>query len=337
MGSRHIIIGDIHGCHDELLELCDRVALTADDVLVSVGDLVDRGPEPGKVVRLFRERPGSVAIMGNHERKHVRKVFSFSQEITRLQLGNDYGETVGWMSGLPYWYETDDVAVVHAALMPGVPLATQREDVMSGTTAGERELTTSLGDRRWYELYEGPKPVVVGHHVVLDGPIVHRDLVYCIDTGVCHGGSLTALIVPSFERVSVKARRDHWADTKRAWQEPVLLARAWPEMNFSKARRELERLGDEGSAAVRAVAAWLSEIEALLPSCLERLVALSGDAAELKTHPLRAMLHMARRGRLDLGGLREHCSTPKRTLETAAAVGLPLPPATPGVGTQSSG
>jgi serine/threonine protein phosphatase 1 len=330
MGPRHIIIGDIHGCHDELLELLDRVALTGDDVLVSVGDLVDRGPEPGKVVRLFRERPGAVVIMGNHERKHVRKVFSFSQEITRLQLGEGYAEAVGWMSGLPYSYETDDVVVVHAALMPGVPLAAQRDDVVSGTTAGERELTGALGGRRWHELYAGPKPVVVGHHVVLEGPVVHRDLVYSIDTGACHGGSLTALIVPGFQLVSVKARRDHWAHTKRLWQERVLLARAWPEMSFAKARRELERLGDqEGGAAVTAVERWLADVEALLPACLERLLALSADAAALETHPLRAMLHMARRGRLDLPALRERCPSPRRTLEVAAAVGVAAPSGVP--------
>ncbi|MEU8683464.1 metallophosphoesterase [Streptomyces sp. NPDC048611] len=47
-------------------------------MLVTVGDLVDRGPAPGAVVRLLRERPNSVVVMGNHERKHVR-VISYVQ------------------------------------------------------------------------------------------------------------------------------------------------------------------------------------------------------------------------------------------------------------------
>ncbi|WP_448332383.1 metallophosphoesterase [Streptomyces sp. DSM 41534] len=94
---RTIIIGDIHGCFDELLELLDEVDIQPDDLLVSVGDLVDRGPAPGAVVRLFRERPNSVVVMGNHERKHVREIFSYAQEITRLQLGDHYAETVEWM------------------------------------------------------------------------------------------------------------------------------------------------------------------------------------------------------------------------------------------------
>ena len=73
-----LIIGDIHGCHAELLDLLDLAAIGADDLVVSVGDLVDRGPDPGLVVDLFRTRPSSLALMGNHERKHVRGVLSYS-------------------------------------------------------------------------------------------------------------------------------------------------------------------------------------------------------------------------------------------------------------------
>lgn len=124
---RTIIIGDIHGCFDELLELLEKVDLQPDDLLVSVGDLVDRGPAPGAVVGLFRARPNSVAVMGNHERKHVHGIFSYAQEITRLQLGERYTETVDWMRTLPYYFENDHVRVVHAAMLPGIPPPTRRK------------------------------------------------------------------------------------------------------------------------------------------------------------------------------------------------------------------
>ena len=124
---RTVVVGDVHGCFDELVELLDVVRLRADDLLVSVGDIVDRGPAPGAVVRLFRERPNSVVVMGNHERKHVRGIFSYAQEITRRQLGDRYGETVDWMRTLPYFFENEHVRVVHAAMLSGVPLAAQRE------------------------------------------------------------------------------------------------------------------------------------------------------------------------------------------------------------------
>ena len=54
--SRHIVIGDIHGCYEELLELLDRTGVTDEDIVVSVGDLVDRGPDSPAVLRYFRER-----------------------------------------------------------------------------------------------------------------------------------------------------------------------------------------------------------------------------------------------------------------------------------------
>jgi len=60
-----------------------------EDVIVSVGDLVDWGPESPAVVRFFREHPNTLAIAGNHERKHIRGIFSYAQEITRLKLGLD--------------------------------------------------------------------------------------------------------------------------------------------------------------------------------------------------------------------------------------------------------
>mgnify|MGYP000931711560 CR=1 FL=1 len=58
-----LIIGDIHGCFDELVELCDRAGIGDGDVVVGVGDVVDRGPQPGEVVDFFRRREGSVVLV----------------------------------------------------------------------------------------------------------------------------------------------------------------------------------------------------------------------------------------------------------------------------------
>ena len=156
------MIGDIHGCYTELRELLDLVGATEEDVIVSVGDLVDRGPDSPAVLNFFRERCArgrAIVLMGNHERKHVRQVFSYSQEITRLQFGADYAAAVEWMSHLPYSYEMPECIVVHAALRPGLALAEQKKEVLSGTVAGERELKSALGDKWWHEAYDGQKPV----------------------------------------------------------------------------------------------------------------------------------------------------------------------------------
>lgn len=333
--SRHIIIGDIHGCYDELLELLDRAGTTADDIIVSVGDLVDRGPQSPEVWRFFRERCArgrAIVLMGNHERKHVRQVFSYSQEITRLQLGGEYTAATEWMSHLPYYFETPECIVVHAALLPGLPLFEQKEEVLAGTVAGERELKSALGETYWHALYTGPKPVAFGHHVVGPNPLVERGLIYGLDTGACHGGRLTALIVPGFELVSVPARADHWEQEKKKWQEPVLLGKPWLDMGFAKASRELDRYADETGPTIEALKSWLASLDGLLESCHARLLAEAarlaaeggGDdfSTRVESHPQKALLHLAHRGRLELDAVKKRCATPRKALELAAHLAI---------------
>lgn len=341
--SRHIIIGDIHGCYRELHELLACTGATEEDIIVSVGDLVDRGPDSPAVLRFFQERCArgrTIVLMGNHERKHVRQVFSYSQEITRLQFGAQYTAATEWMSHLPYYYETPDFLVVHAALLPGIPIAEQKEEILSGTTAGERELQSALSGRFWNELYQGPKPVAFGHHVVGSQPLVARGLVYGLDTGACHGGRLTALVVPGFQLYSVAARADYWEQEKRKWQEPVLLAKPWLDLGFAKAARELDRYGDEGGATIARIKAWLDSLEPLIATCFERLradaarlLAESGEdgfTARVESYPHKALLHLARGGRLDLEAVRQRCATPRKALELAGQLGIEPAMAPPG-------
>ena len=45
-----LVIGDIHGCYDELQTLLDKAGLSSGDKIVAVGDIVDRGPETPEVL-----------------------------------------------------------------------------------------------------------------------------------------------------------------------------------------------------------------------------------------------------------------------------------------------
>jgi serine/threonine protein phosphatase 1 len=212
--SRRIVVGDIHGCADELSLLMGRVGLSPEDTVIAVGDAFDRGPKPSEVYTFFSQRPRSLIVLGNHERKHIRGLLSPAQEATRASLGASYPAFVGWLSGLSYFYEDEQLIVVHAALEPGRTLGSQRPEVLSGTMSGERYLRSRLEGRPWYELYEGPKPVVFGHKVVGARPLIRNRLAYGIDTGACHGGWLTAVTVPDFEVHAVKARVNYWSRLK---------------------------------------------------------------------------------------------------------------------------
>ena len=90
-----LIIGDIHGCYYELQALLDKAGLGDEDAVIGIGDVVDRGPETPQVVDFFRKTPNTMAIMGNHERKHVRAArhevkLSISQQISQVQFGPAY-------------------------------------------------------------------------------------------------------------------------------------------------------------------------------------------------------------------------------------------------------
>lgn len=331
--QRTLIIGDIHGCHAELLDLLDRAAIGDDDLVVSVGDLVDRGPDPGPVVEFFRARAHSVVLCGNHERKHVRGVLSYSQQITKLQLGARYEDHVRWMATLPYHYETDAVRVVHWGHYPGVPLAEVPEDVRAGTTSGEKHLRERFGERAWYEHYEDERPIVFGHAVVGPEPLVVRDRVFGIDTGACHGMRLTGLLLPELRLVSVPARADHWARVRVAWQVPVLRTLAWPTMTFEQIDRKLRSLRDPelDAAVIDRIGAWAAALRAAIPDLRARLDAevarLAAEAGEgfgraAAAHPAASWLQRRRAGKLSS----EHlgCASPQQLLALAAALGVSL-------------
>ncbi|MFE3056378.1 metallophosphoesterase family protein [Nocardia sp. NPDC059239] len=329
--GRTVIIGDIHGCFDELLELLEKVELTEDDLLVSVGDLVDRGPKPHEVVSLFRERPNSVVVMGNHERKHVRGIFSYAQEITRLQTGDGYADMVDWMRTLPYYFENEHVRVVHAGMVPGIPLADQRAEVLCGSTRGERELSALFPDSVWHDHYTDAKPIVFGHHVTGNEPLIRDDRILGLDTGACHGGTLTALSLPDFAIHSVPAHTDHWLQVRRQWQLPVLKTKPWADYTWPELSEAIARFSSKPDAAshawLTAVEEWAAELQSAFPALVAAAhhTADGLDTDQLRQHPAALFLFQARHDRLDLQSLTRQCITPRRTINLATALDFDVP------------
>jgi serine/threonine protein phosphatase 1 len=219
--KRKIIIGDIHGCYDELLELLNQISPAEDDLLISVGDIVDRGPKSLPVFDFFQNRENAIVVMGNHERKHICGSLSLAQRITQYQSGKDYTRMKTGMKDFAYYFEDEDIIIVHAAMLPGVPLPEQKEEILCGTMSGMRQLEHLLNGKKWYEAYDSPKPVIFGHKVMGKRPFAHRNSIFGIDTGACHGGWLTAIIVPGFKIYSVKARENYWSRIKHEGRDQL--------------------------------------------------------------------------------------------------------------------
>ncbi len=239
---RKFIIGDIHGCFDELIELTEKIGLTENDILISLGDVVDRGNKSKEVYEYFLNRPNSIVLMGNHERKHQNGILNYAQEIVKVQFENDYKVFLTWLDTLSYYYETEEAIIIHAFFEHDKEIEQQKDEVLCGSTSGSRYLEKIYpAEKTWTEFYTGTKPIIYGHHVVGDTPKIHNNT-YGIDTGACHGNYLTAIELPGFIIHQVKAKRDYWKEEQKKWQIPILKAKNWNNMPFDEIDKQLDKL-----------------------------------------------------------------------------------------------
>ncbi len=213
----HLVIGDIHGCYRELQDLLERSGLTEGDRIVALGDLIDRGPEPAAVLGFFCQHDNALSLLGNHEDKHLRwwrgaNEPGISQRITRHLLGDEaHAGACRYLNTFPDRLELPEAYLLHGLWEPGRSFSEQRTEVAVATTEAETEMIARLGER-WFDHYDGDRPLVVGHHDYYrtQQPLVVDDRVYCIDTGCCYGGRLTGLLMPAFRFVSVPSRGSYW-------------------------------------------------------------------------------------------------------------------------------
>jgi Calcineurin-like phosphoesterase len=211
LAGRTIVVGDIHGCYDELVELLRKVALGEEDRVVAVGDLVVKGEKNREVLDLFKSDPRFSAVIGNHDRALLRywrgkkRKLKREQRKANRQLDGGRGGYLEYLSSLPASLDLGSHLVVHAGLRPGVPLEEQSiKDLTELRTLGRRKRESKKGTP-WYNVYDGDKIVLFGHWPSREPRRAPRAV--GLDTGCVYGGALTAYVVETGEFVSVKARR----------------------------------------------------------------------------------------------------------------------------------
>ncbi len=211
-GRRIFAVGDIHGCYGKLTKMLGRLdwAPGRGDLLVFLGDYIDRGPQSYEVVETLLElkqrAPGEVVTLtGNHERlllKHLAgsteeylyrnglqaTLDSYRRAVERIA---DAPAHVDFFKALPLSHETEKYIFVHAGLRPGRSLAEQDpEDLV---WIREPFLNSD---------YDFGRTVVFGH-TPMDRPRVASGRLG-LDTGAVYGGPLTAAILPAGELVMVE-------------------------------------------------------------------------------------------------------------------------------------
>jgi diadenosine tetraphosphatase ApaH/serine/threonine PP2A family protein phosphatase len=210
MSGRTIVIGDVHGCYDELLELLERVSFGTEDRVVCVGDLVVKGWKNREVLDLMMTDKRFSSVLGNHDRVLLRHWRGESVRLKKAhkkalaELEADQARYAAYLESLPLMIDLGSLAVVHAGVRPGVPLDEQSvEDLTELRTLGEDR--RSREGTPWYEVYDGEKTVIFGHWPA--GELRRGPRAVGIDTGCVYGYELTAYIVETEEEVRVQARR----------------------------------------------------------------------------------------------------------------------------------
>ncbi|HEY9259116.1 AAA family ATPase, partial [Chitinophaga sp.] len=227
------IIGDVHGCYDELCNLLEVLGYHIDKENASlisapmttnaegytrfrkpvfVGDLVDRGPKSPQVLRLVMNMVNNglaLCVPGNHDAKLLRYLngknvqLRHGLEQTVAQLSSESPEFLesvkSFIDGLISHYVLDDgkLVVAHAGLkesMQGRGSGAVREFCLYGETTGETDEFGLPIRYNWAVEYKGRAMVVYGHTPVPAAQWLNNTI--DIDTGCVFGASLTALRYP---------------------------------------------------------------------------------------------------------------------------------------------
>ena len=238
------IIGDIHGCFDELVELLKKLGYKistrpdGDTVVepppgrkaIFVGDFVDRGPKVPEVLRLvmgMTKNDAALCVPGNHDVKLIRALrgrnvnptHGLAESLSQLKKESVEfrAQIVEFLDGLVSHYILDNgnLAVAHAGMkeeFQGRASGRVREFALYGETTGETDEFGLPVRRNWADEYRGSAMVVYGHTPVVEPQWVNRTI--NIDTGCVFGGKLTALRYPEKELVSIPAHRTYYEPTK---------------------------------------------------------------------------------------------------------------------------
>lgn len=225
--SRSFVVGDVHGCVEELDRLLDYLRPSPADTIVFLGDYIDRGPDAKAVVerllRLQRSGPGCVFLKGNHEdmflsfmglQGHHGDSFLYNGGKATLRSYGIEGcaphgiaerlppEHLAFFQGLRLQHAVGEFLCVHAGLNPARGFDDQTSE-----------------DRLWIRgaFIENPHPfpvtVVFGHTPCRD-VLVKLPYMIGLDTGLVYGNRLSCLELS--EKVLLQIRRGKSEVTRRS-------------------------------------------------------------------------------------------------------------------------
>lgn len=230
--AKYFVIGDVHGCYDELSELLEDYFTNKnyqDRTIVFLGDLIDKGPQSSAVVQMVKYLQSPVIlIQGNHEAKHIAQAKKGVP--TEVELTTEQQDFLR-RAAHPF-YTDGQVTFVHGGLNPAfkghygaLPDMSQPQPKKVLDRISRFRFVrycnpdgnpVSLGsetpeDKYWADTYDGwAGHVFFGHQP--HNAVTHYPYATAVDTGCVHGDYLTGLYVDDGKvtgQIQVKAKQKY--------------------------------------------------------------------------------------------------------------------------------
>jgi len=201
---RRIIIGDVHGCADELDKLLEKAS---PEKTFLIGDLFTKGPDPIGVWQLIQAHHIQ-SVLGNHDAFLIKNWASSSLPASLQRFCETCPEVLAWLQALPLFINDEDLTIVHAGIHPllGVPGTTEEMALTMRRFPMDKPKAPFWYDAGW----NGPQTVVFGHDARRG--LVRREkdgspVAIGLDTGCVYGGKLSGWIPEDDKVISIQAAR----------------------------------------------------------------------------------------------------------------------------------
>ncbi len=206
--ARTIVIGDVHGCYGQLMDLLKKCNYTKDDLVILTGDLVDRGPKPVEVLEWCLENPNVKSVQGNHDNKLMRLMQGNDVKLTNgLQFTSNKIDQLSslrkekiltMLECMPNIIHINNIngkhsCVVHAGINGRIPISGQSVQNTLYMRGINPKNYMDMSDGIWHDTISGEYNVVCGH--IVSDVVNPKETIYCLDGGCCSGGVLRALVI----------------------------------------------------------------------------------------------------------------------------------------------
>jgi bis(5'-nucleosyl)-tetraphosphatase (symmetrical) len=237
-----VVYGDIHGCLDEFKKLRKKVDLKPDDLEISVGDFLNKGPYSIETFHYILNH-NIKAILGNNEVKTIKQYKRYKKEgkkylksLRQFEIDTILKVTkneLKLLQSLPHYLKFSNLTIVHGGVMPDTVLSEKLDKKSQKVVTLLRYVNKDLEpipwsdfDGRykfWTELYKGHEGFVVYGHHPFEEPRVDK-FSLGIDTGCVYGKKLTAvkfkvkkdgmIDTDNYKLLSVESKKNYWKEVR---------------------------------------------------------------------------------------------------------------------------